>query len=409
MRFEFFVAKRYFFSRKRKNIVNIITTISVIGVAIGTMALVVVLSVFNGFDGLIRSLFGSFDPDLKIEKVVGKTIDASDTLYSMISGIEGVEKACRVYEDNALVRYDERTHPVRLKGVEKEWWMVSGVDSMLIDGAIYTKYDSIAFCVVGRELSYRLGLGLHFIQPMHFYAPKKTSSREITVNNAFVSNFMFATGIFAIQSDIDSRYVIVPYSFTTELFQAENMVTAFEVKIKKGYDISEIQRQIESIIGGNYSIKTRIQQHEFLYKVMQAEKWIIYAILTFILIIASFSIIGSLMMLIIDKKEDSKTLRVLGAELQTIKRLFLYEGFFITLFGAISGMAVGYIICWIQQQFGLIKINVSGELLIDSYPVNMMGIDFFVIFTTVIAIGYFVSYYPVYFITKRYFGNRLKS
>ena len=406
MKFEFFIAKRYFFSRKRKNIVNIITTISVVGVAIGTMALVIVLSVFNGFDDFVKTLFGSFDPDLKIERAVGKTMPAYDQTYRMLTSIEGVKKVSRIYEDNALIRYDERTHPARLKGVEKDWWDVSGVDSMLIDGSIFTAYDTTNFCVVGRELSYNIGLGLHFIQAMNFYAPKKTSSREINVADAFVSNYMFATGIFAIQSDIDSKYVIMPYSYVSELFQADSLVTSFEVIVEDNYNIADVQKEIKSAIGNDYTVKTRIEQHEFLYKVTQAEKWIIFAILSFILLIASFTIIGSLMMLIIDKKEDSQTFRVLGAELKSIKRVFLYEGFLITLFGALAGMAIGYTICWVQQQFELIKINVSGELLIDAYPVKMMGIDFLMIFATVIAIGYFVSYYPVYFITKRYFGNR---
>lgn len=406
MKFELFVAWRYFFSRKRKNIVNLITTISVIGVAIGTMALVIVLSVFNGFDDLIKTLFGSFDPDFKIEAVKGKTMHGYDSTYSKLVSIDGIEMVSRIYEDNALVRYNDRTHPARLKGVEKDWWQTSGVDSMLIDGAIFTTYDTINFCVVGQNLAYRLGLGLHFVQSMLFYAPQKSSSRQVNIDNAFKTNYLFATGIFAIQNDIDSRYIIAPYSFVSELFQADGLVTAFEVKIKNGRKSSDVQKEIEATLGAGYTVKDRLQQHEFLYKVMQAEKWVIFAILTFILIIASFSIIGSLMMLIIDKKNDSRTLRVLGAELRTIKRLFLFEGLAISLSGALAGMVVGYAICLIQQQFGLIKINVTGALLIDHYPVKMIAVDFVAIFTTVVAIGYFVSYYPVHFITRRYFGGQ---
>jgi lipoprotein-releasing system permease protein len=408
MRFELFIARRYFFSGKRKNIINIITSISVGGVAIGAMALIVVLSVFNGFDGLIRSLFGSFDPDLKVEKTVGKTMSGNDWVYTTLAGVEGVAMTSRVYEDNALIRYDERTHPARMKGVEKEWWTMSGVDSMLIDGGIYTPYDTTNFCVVGRDLANRLGLGLHFVQAMRFYAPRKSASREVNAENAFVASHMFATGIFSIHNDIDARYVIIPYSFVSELFQAEGLVTSFEVKIKKGYKVSNVQKEIEKKLGVDYTVKNRFQQHEFLYKVMQSEKWIIFAILTFILIIASFSIIGSLMMLIIDKKEDAHTLRTLGAELQTIRRMFLIEGLVITLFGAIAGMTLGALICWAQQQFELVKINVTGGLIIDAYPVEMMGIDFVIIFFTVLFIGFVASYYPVRFITKRYFGNRQK-
>ncbi len=409
MRFEFFIARRYFFSGKRKNIINIITSISVGGVAIGALALVVVLSVFNGFEGLIRSLFGSFDPDLKVAKVVGKTMPANDWVYTTLSGVEGVAMANRVYEDNALIRYDERTHPARVKGVEKDWWITTGVDSMLVDGGIYTQYDTTNFCVVGRELAYRLGLGLNFVQAMRFYAPRKSESREVSAENAFVDGYLFATGIFSIQNDIDARYIIVPYGFVTELFQSEGTVTSFDVTVKKGYKVADVQKRIEEKLGSGYSVKNRFQQHEFLYKVMQAEKWIIFAILTFILIIASFSIIGSLMMLIIDKKEDAHTLRTLGAELKTIRRMFLLEGMVITLFGSLLGMALGALVCWAQQTFGIVKINVTGGLIIDAYPVQMMGLDFVIIFFTVLLIGYLASYYPVHFITRRYFGNLRKG
>ena len=406
MRFELFIAKRYFFSGKRKNIINIITSISVGGVAIGTMALIIVLSVFNGFDSLIRSLFGSFDSDLKVELVVGKSMPANDTIYSIFETIDGVEMVSAVYEDNALIRYDDKTHPARLKGVSADWWKMSRVDTMIIEGNVYTQHDSLFFCVVGRELSYRLGLGLHFVQAMKFYAPRKTKSRQVQAENAFVAKHLFATGIFAIQSDIDSKYVIIPLDFVTELFQAEGQATAFEIKIKKGFSVDKIQKQIESQLGSTHTVKNRFQQHEFLYKVMQTEKWIIFSILTFILIIASFSIIGSLMMLIIDKKQDATTLRTIGAELKTIRRLFLIEGMFITLFGSLLGMSLGGLVCWIQQQFGLIKINVSGGMLIDAYPVEMVAGDFLLIFLTVSVIGYFASYYPVHFITKRFFGTK---
>ncbi|MDD2564504.1 MAG: FtsX-like permease family protein [Salinivirgaceae bacterium] len=406
MRFELFIAKRYFFSGKRKNIINIITSISVGGVAIGTMALIIVLSVFNGFDSLIRSLFGSFDSDLKVELVVGKSMPAKDTLYANIERIEGIEMMSAVYEDNALIRYDDKTHPARLKGVSADWWKMSHMDTMMVDGSVFTKYDSVSFCVVGRELSYHLGLGLHFVQAMKFYAPRKSKSKQVQPENAFVARHLFATGIFAIQSDIDSKYVIIPISFVTELFQAEGEATAFEIKVKKGFSVDKIQKTIESQLGSTHTVKNRFQQHEFLYKVMQTEKWIIFSILTFILVIASFSIIGSLMMLIIDKKQDAKTLRTMGAELKTIRRLFLIEGMFITIFGSLVGISLGGLVCWAQQQFGLVKINVSGGMLIDAYPVEMVASDFLLIFVTVGIIGYLASYYPVHYITKRFFGTK---
>ena len=406
MRTELFIARRYFFSGKRRNIINIITSISVIGIGVGAMALVIVLSVFNGFDGLVKILFGSFDSDLKVEIVVGKTFHGYDSTYLKISRIDGISYVGRVYEDNALIKYDDRTHPVRLKGVESDWWDTFGVDSMIIDGAVYTRYDTTNFCIVGQGLAYAVNLGLYFTQPMWFYAPRKTESKEVRAENAFVSGYLFPTGIFAIQNDIDSKYTIVPLSFVHNLFQADSLVTAFEIKVKEGYSVRSVQKKLQNSLGTNFTVKDRIQQHEFLYKVMQAEKWIIFAILTFILIIASFSIIGSLMMLIIEKKEDAKTLRTMGAGLKTIRRLFLVEGLYITLVGSLWGMGAGALVCFIQEKFGIIKINSSGNLLIDAYPVEMIGTDFILIFLTVGLIGYLASYYSTHFITRKYFGDK---
>lgn len=406
MRTELFIAKRYFFSGKRKNIINIITSVSVAGVSVGAMALVIVLSVFNGLDGLVKILFGSFDPELKIESVEGKSFNGYDTTYLKISEIEGISYIAHVYEDNALVKYDDKTHPIRLKGVNADWWHKFRVDTTITDGQLFTGKDTTNFCVVGQGVAYTISLGLNFIQPMWFYAPRKTESKEINVENAFVSGYLFPTGIFTIQIDIDSKYAIVPLSFVHTLFQSENMVTAFEIKLKENYLANDVQNKIQTVLGNNFTVKNRIQQHEFLYKVMQSEKWIIFAILAFILIIASFSIVGSLMMLIIDKKDDAKTLRNMGAGLKTIRRLFLFEGMYITLAGALCGISAGAMLCFIQKKFSIIKINSSGNLLIDAYPVEVSETDVILIFFTVCLIGYFASYYSIHFITRKYFTGK---
>lgn len=244
---------------------------------------------------------------------------------------------------------------------------------------------------------------------MHFYAPKYSEEKSVALDNAFTSKYLFATGIFSVLSELDGRYVIVPYTFTNELFDADSSYTSLEIKIKPSASVSKVQKDLQKQLGSGYVVKNRVEQHEFFHKVSRAEKWIVYAILTLIMIIASFSIVGSLMMLIIDKKEDARTLRMLGAEMKHIKRLFLYEGFAITLSGTLIGLTLGYIICKLQQEFKLLTIEAQSALIIDAYPVKIIGSDFLLIFSTIMIIGFILSYYPVHFISNQYFSRFRKD
>lgn len=405
MRLELYIAGRYFFARKR-NIINVITLISVAGVAVGAMALVVVLSVFNGFDGLIRSLFGTFDPDLKVELAEGKSFARPDSVCAALQALEGVELAAAVYEDNALARYVDKTHPVVAKGVPPEWWRMSGVDTMLVDGVARPARDPDAYCAVGAELAYKLGLGLRFIQPMWFYAPRRAAGRELRADNAFAQDHIFATGIFSIQADIDSRYAILPLDYVRRLFDAGPTATAVEVKLRPGARPAQVARQAQAALGGRFTVKDRHRQHEFLFRVMESEKWIIFAILAFIMVVASLSVIGSLMMLVMDKRDDARTLRVLGMELAAVRRVFVAQGLLISLCGSLAGVALGAAVCWAQETFALVRFDVGGNMVVDAYPVRMLGSDIALIFAVVVAISFATSYYPVRVATRRFFGGQ---
>jgi len=405
MPFELFIALRYFTSRKRKTIVNRISMVSVTGIAIGSMALIIILSVYNGFNSLIFDLYGKFDPDFSIEPVKGKYFTKSDSIIFMVKSSKDVVAISRVLEDNVLVQYDEITYPARVMGVDKSWWDVTQVKSTITEGDVFTKYDSLRFCVIGHGLASNLHFGINFIYPLRFFAPQKSDGPIVSAENSFRSETLFPTGVFSIHFEIDGKYVVVPYNFVNYLLDADSGFTSLAIKIKPSANAQRTQKELQTLLGKNYLVKNRIQQHEFYYKVTQAEKWIIFAILTLIMIIASFGIVGTLMMLIIEKKEDSRTLQVLGAQQSQLKKLFLIDGFAITFVGAIIGLFMGFLVCYLQETFGIIKIGSSEALIIDTYPVKMIATDFVLVFITIITIGFVLSYYPVQYVSKKYFSS----
>lgn len=402
MNFSFYIAKRYLFARKSKNVINIISAISVVGVSIGTMALIVILSVFNGFDNLVQSLFNSFDPDIKITIKEGKTFSSGAERIQNLKKLKGVLYMSEIIEENALLKYDDRQYIVTVKGVSDEFINMSGIDSMIIDGKFILKENRNNFAVIGQGVALNLAVGLNFITPINIYVPKRTHKASLNPEKAFSRKYIFPSGIFAIQQDFDSRYIIVPIDFARDLLDYSNEVSAIELKLDPVFNKNKIQEEIKKHLGTGYEVKNRFEQQELLYKIMKSEKWAIFLILTFILIIASFNVIGSLTMLIIEKKKDIDTLRSLGTNLSVLRKIFLFEGWMISILGAILGLMTGTIICWIQQHFGLIKIQGSDSFVIDTYPVNIELPDFIYIFLTVLFIGYLAAWYPVRYITRKF-------
>jgi len=396
VRLPFFIARRYLFAKKSHNIINIISGISAGGIMVGTMALIIVLSVFNGFEHVIVSLFNTFDPDIRITLVEGKTFHEGDIAADKIKKMNGIVRYTDVLEENALLRCNNKQYFATIKGVSPEFQQSSGLDSMLVEGDMILESKGEPFAVAGRGVAFYLGLNPQdMVHKLEIYVPRRgaTAARP---NEAFNSASLFTSGIFAIQDDFDSKYVLLPIAFTRELLNYTDEVSAIELGLKKGTETEQIQKELQAVVGPRFKVENRFQQQSTLYSLMKSEKLAVFFILGFILLIASFNVIGSLSMLIIEKKKDIKILGSMGADERLIRRIFLVEGLLVTTLGALTGLMLGAGICWVQQHFGLVKLQVSGgSFLIDSYPVSMQLFDFVMVFLTVFFIGLAAVILPV--------------
>ena len=406
MNLPFYIAKRYLLGKKSQNAINIISGISVLGITTGTMALVIVLSVFNGFDSVVKSLYNTFDPDIQISAKEGKTFIPDPATTQAIRSLPGVSALSEVMEENVLLLYNDRQHIATVKGVDEAFMDVSGLDSMIVDGEMKLKDQNRPYVVVGRGVAYSLGIRLSFIDPLFIYTIDRTARINMSQPEESIRrDFIYPSGIFEIEQDFDSRYIICPIDFVRELLLYKDEVTFLEVKLDPLYPEEEVLEEILSLMGEDFHVKNREQQNAMFYRVMRAERWAIFLILTFILILASVNIIGSLSMLIIDKKKDILTLRNMGAGNRLIKQIFLMEGWLISILGSISGLFLGTAISWIQQRFGVIKLTGSGSFIIDAYPVRIEALDICLIWVTVLLIGLIAARYPVRQISKKYLAG----
>ncbi len=404
MNFPFFIAKRYLFSKKKRNAINIISAISVGGVMIGAMALIVILSVFNGLDSLINSLYNAFDSDLKITIVEGKTFTPDSIKLNQIKEISAVKHVFEIIEENVLLKFDNKQHVAVIKGVEKNYIENCGIDSLLIDGTPELKRGDLNLAVIGYGVAHYLSLNLNFVQPIQVFVPKR-KGRFSPMNPLEATNtmFIYPNGIFSVQQDFDNKYLLAPIDFTRQLLNYTTEVSAIEIKLKPNLSNRqkrEIKNTIIRILGSDYQVKNREEQREALYKIMQSEKWIIFFVLTFIMIIASFNIIGTISMLMIEKKDDSQTLQYLGASQKTIRKIFLLEGILITVSGALIGLLIGLLLCWLQIYFGIIEFPGGGTFIVEAYPVEIRPTDVFYALFTVLVIGTLAAWYPVYQLSK---------
>ena len=400
--FSFRIARRYLFSKKSHNAINIISGISAAGVGVGAMALVCVLSVFNGFEVLISNMFSSFDPDLKITLTQGKTFDDNTSEFNRIRKLKTVAYFTEVVEENALLRFKDKQMPATIKGVSDDFKKMTRIDSIMYDGTFTLNDGAFERAVPGIGVAAVLGLSAHFIDPLYIYAPKRTSKINLLrPENSFNQLGTFVSGIFSVkQLQYDDHYVLVSIKLARELFEYDaSKVTSIELKLAKGVDPDQAKAQITKILGTDFQVKNRYEQQESFFKIMKIEKWFTYLILCFILLIASFNIIGSLSMLIIDKKDDIETLRSLGANNQLIKRIFLFEGWLISLVGAVSGIILGGLLCLMQQHFGSLKLGTG--YVVDAYPVVTNGADLLLVFVTVLIMGFLAAYYPVRYIRTK--------
>ncbi|MGM9717636.1 MAG: FtsX-like permease family protein [Prevotella sp.] len=407
MNFPFYIARRYLFSKKSTHAINIISTISAVGVAVATMALVVTLSVFNGFHDLVASFFTTFDPQLKVVPVSGKTVAADDPTLKTICSLKQVEVATEIVEDMALATYNGRQAMVKIKGVEDNFDSLTHIREILEgDGEYCLHAADMHYGIVGIRLAERFGMGYTFQNELKIYAPKREGQLNLAnPQDGFVEGNLYSPGVlFCVkQGKYDKNYILTSIAFARNLFAQQGMVSAVELRLKPGSDFDGVKAEMNKIGEGKFRVLDRYEQQEDTFKIMKIEKLIAYIFLTFILVVACFNLIGSISMLIIDKRNDVVTLRNLGANDSQIVRIFLFEGRMISTLGALAGIAVGLLLCWIQQQWGLVGLGrSSGSFIIDSYPVSVHPEDVILIFITVLAVGYAAVWYPV-----RYFSRRL--
>ncbi len=408
MNLSFYIAKRYLFSKKRTNLINIISAISVAGMAIGTIGLIIGLSVFNGFDNLIKSLFSSFDPDLKITLVEGKSFDANNPVFNQVRQMKDVLFFSEVVEDNALLRYENRQVLATIKGVSDDYSQMTGLDTMMMDGTFKLKDADKLYAVIGQGIAINLSVGLSLFNPISIYVPKKGRGSATAVAGSFNQGSIYPSGIFSVQQELDSKYMIVPLSFARKLFEMADKVNSVELKLRNGASVRKVQEEISAMLGNRFKVKNRYQQHDYLYKTMQGEKYAVYLILILILIIASFNIVGSLTMLIIDKKEDIAVLQSMGADKSLIRNIFLFEGWSVSLLGAVIGTVIGVAICQLQITYGLVKLQGDGgSFIIDAYPMKIVTPDIMLIFFSVLLIGFLAAWLPVKYISGKFLQDEV--
>ena len=400
MNFPLYVARRYLFSKKSTNAINVISVISVIGVAVATMALVIVLSVFNGFHDLVATFFTNFDPQLEVVPTQGKTAPSDDPLLAKMKALLEVDVATESVEDQALAIYQDHQAMVIVKGVDDNFDQLTHIKDILFGDGTYSLHaGNLQYGIMGIRLAAALGTGARFGDYLRIYAPQKEGQFDATnPSEAFVVDSLLSPGVvFSVnQSKYDKNYIIAPIAFARNLFGQQGRLSSLEFRLKDGSDLDAVKKEMQEIGGAKYKVMDRFEQQADTFKIMQIEKYIAYIFLTFILIVACFNIIGSLSMLIIDKKEDVVTLRNLGANDRQISQIFLFEGRLISAFGAIIGIGLGLLLCWLQQQYGLVSLgSSSGRFVINAYPVSVHYDDVALIFLTVIVVGWVAVWYPV--------------
>ena len=407
MNFPFYIARRYLFSKKSTNAINVISAISVVGVAVATMALVVTLSVFNGFHALVASFLTSFDPQLKVTPVKGKAVAADDPRLTSIRELPQVDVATECLEDQALIIYNGRQAMVTLKGVDDNFDQLTHINEILIgEGQFELHAADMHYGLIGIRLADQLGTGYTYDQPLKVYAPRREGQFDFSApEESFIEDELFSPGVLfnVRQAKYDKGYVITSLGFARRVFEQQGMVSSLELRLKPGSDFEKTKSEMRKIAGDDFYVKDRFEQQDETFKIMKIEKFIAYIFLTFILIVACFNIIGSLSMLIIDKKDDVVTLRNLGASNRQITQIFLFEGRLISAIGALLGIGIGLLLCWLQQTYGLVKLGSStGSFVVNAYPVSVHPEDVILIFVTVLVVGFLAVWYPV-----RYFSAKI--
>ena len=391
MRLPLFIANRYLLAKKSHNLINIITWISILGISVGSFALIVVLSAFNGLEKVISSMNNRLTPDLQISPVKGKTIDLTAFPLGQLKDIQGVEYVVPTITEDALFRANDKQHIGQVKGVGLEYQKIDRLNEVVFgDGdLVLSDEDEHYFAIPGAGVAWYLGINAYNPYAMvRIYVPKRGNATQMSLENSFNSDVVTVRSVFSTEQELDEKLVLVPFDMLSELLEYEDKATNVEVFTTQNADINKVKKSVSAIIGANYSVKNQQEQQETLYKIMRSEKWAVYVILTFILILATFNVVGSLSMLMIDKRKDTEILKAMGADNSLIQRIFLNEGLLISVAGGIIGLLLGIVLVLLQQQFGFIKFGTGGgNYVVDAYPVLLKIKDVLLIFATILVVG----------------------
>ncbi|MFD0940533.1 ABC transporter permease [Pedobacter boryungensis] len=388
----FYIARRYLFAKKSTNAINIISAISVLGVFVGSTALIIILSVFNGFEEVVLKMFNTITPQIIIMPSQGKTFNPNTVYLKELQADKSIFSYTEVLSENALIWYNNKQSPALVKGVSSDFLKNKSLDTIMIEGNFVLENKNGPNAVIGSALQAYLGVNSSDpFEKLQIYSPKKgVKASSINPMDDFTVLSIPPSGVFEVQQDFDNL-IIVPISFARELLGEDKNVSAIEINVNDGVDAELLKNKIAQNLGSTFTVKNRIQQNQGLYNVLGSEKWMVYIILTFILIIAIFNIIGSLTMLVIDKLKDISILNSLGAGKKLIKRIFLVEGMMITLTGCIFGLLIGFVFCLLQQRFGWVKMGESNLLVSNAYPIAFKWKDFVLVFITVSIFSFIAS------------------
>ena len=406
-----YIARRYLFSQKSHNAINIISAISVCGVALATLALVCTLSVFNGFHDLISSFFTHFDPDLKVEAIKGKTFEPDSSSLASIRALPEVEVVSLTLEDNAMAKYKGQQVMVTIKGVDDEFQALTHVEEILYGNPEFKLYDEIAdYGVLGIQLMYTLGTGFDPYDPVEVYAPRRGT--KVNLSNPMASfrrQPLYLPGNVLNINDARyaSSYIVTSLDYARRLFDYEKAVSAIEIRLAPKANESRVRQSIVAIMGEGYTVKNRYEQQAATFKVVEIEKFVTYLFLCFILMVACFNIISSVSMLILDKQSNAETLKSLGATDGFVARIFIYEGNLIALLGAVVGLVLGVVLCLLQQKFGLISLGGGGQFVVDAYPVRVKVTDLILVLVSVVAVSALSVWLPIKILNKYFLKNSL--
>jgi lipoprotein-releasing system permease protein len=389
VRLPLFIANRYLLAKKSHNLINIITWISILGISVGSFALIVVLSAFNGLEKVISSMNNRLTPDLQISAVKGKTIDLTAFPLGQLKEIQGVDYVIPTITEDALFRANDKQHIGQVKGVGVEYQEIGRMNEIVFgENGLLLSDGEYGFAVPGAGVAWYLGINAYNPYAMvRVYVPKRGNASMMSLENSFNSDVLTVRSVFSTEQEQDEKLVLVPFYWLSELLEYESKATNVELFISPNADINKVKKEVKAMIGEDFTVKNQQEQQETLYKIMRSEKWAVYVILTFILILATFNVVGSLSMLMIDKRKDTEILKSMGADNRLIQRIFLNEGLLISVAGGIIGLLLGIILVLLQQKFGFVKFGTGGNYVVDAYPVLLKLKDVLLIFATILVVG----------------------